>query len=185
VRWDPLLEGTVLAEGREVNTMAYFYRTRRAALRRVVVAPCLRTGRCGAKDIKGKRFRIRDRREPKLPRGSLTTPPHARSLASSRSTEPRVYPRGPVGLILRIPGISPRWRTARRVSSALLPIPNVASRSRGWIFALAFGGVLLLHSAVLTSISIPWRWSREKIDAKGCDRWLPSLQGGLGLCCGW
>jgi hypothetical protein len=38
VRWDPLLDGTVLAEGREVNTIAYRYRTRRAALRGVVAA---------------------------------------------------------------------------------------------------------------------------------------------------
>jgi hypothetical protein len=53
VRWDPLLDGTVLAEGREVNTMAYRYRTRRAALRGVVAAPCLQEGRYGAKSIKG------------------------------------------------------------------------------------------------------------------------------------
>jgi len=37
------------------------------------VAPCLRTGRYGAKSIKGKRFTISNRREPKLPRGSLPT----------------------------------------------------------------------------------------------------------------
>src|SRR5215204_1222485 len=35
-------------------------------------------------------------------------PTYARSLASSRSTELRVCPRGPVGTILRNPGFSPR-----------------------------------------------------------------------------
>jgi hypothetical protein len=46
------------------------------------------------------------------------------------------------------------------------------------------GGSSLLPSAVLASIRIPLRWSREKIDAKGCDRWLRALQGGVGLYCG-
>jgi hypothetical protein len=48
----------------------WYPRTSRAALRGVVVAPCLRTAPYGTKSIKGKRFTIRDRREPKLPRRS-------------------------------------------------------------------------------------------------------------------
>jgi hypothetical protein len=149
VRWDPLLDGTVLAEGREVNTMAYRYRTRRAALRGVVVAPCLRTGRYGAKSIKGERFTIRDRREPKLSRGSLPT----------HEVLPRADPRslafapeallGPYSAALGSPQRS--W--------GLVSAPPDTYRGVLW----PAGGSSPLHSAVLARIRIPLRWSKEKI----------------------
>src|SRR5215204_1116058 len=100
-------------------------------------------------------------------------PTYARSLASSRSTQPRVCPRGPVGTILRSPGFSSALVGTRQRFSRYLSWRVVA---RGWIFALAFGAV--------STYTYIFTWSTEKIDAKGCDRWPRALQGGVGLYCG-
>src|SRR5215211_8516808 len=95
--------------------MAYRYRTRRAALRRVVVAPCLQTGRYGAKSIKGKA--VHDQRSTRAEALWRLTPYLRTKSCLEQIPGASCLPRGPVETILRSLGFSPRSWAARSVSA--------------------------------------------------------------------
>src|SRR5215203_3903992 len=107
---------------------------RGAALRGVVAAPCLRTGRYGARSIKGKQFRIRDRREPKLPRGSNLRMKSCLEQIHGASC----LPSRPCWDHTQQPWLLRSARGARQRFSRYLSWRVVAGRC---IFTLAFGAV--------------------------------------------
>ena len=135
-------KGVGVQASRCAGVPRWYPRFRGAALRGVVAAPCLRTGRYGARSIKGKQLRIRDRREPKLPRGSNL---RMKSCLEQIHGASRLPP-GPCWDHPQEPWV---LRSARGDSSALLPIPIVACCSTA-------GGSSLLHSALLARIRVPW-----------------------------
>src|SRR5215204_1764486 len=137
---------------------------------RSVAAPCVLTGRYGAKSIKGKRFTIRNRREPKISPGSLPT----------HEALPRADPRSLASAPEALWGPCSGALGSPQRSWGLVSASPDTYRGVLW----SAGGSSLLHSALLARIRLPLRWSREKIDAKGCDRWPGALQGGVGLYCG-
>jgi hypothetical protein len=148
VRWDPLLDGTVLAEGREVNAIAYRYKN---------PSCCASTSCGGSLPPDGSLWReeyqgeaVQDQRSTRAEAPSkLPTYPYLRT--KSRLEQ--------IHGVSRLPP-RPCWEHTQEPwvlaalaggSWGLVGAPPDTYRGVLW----PAGGSSLLHSAVLASISIP------------------------------